>query len=134
MMETLGQDLRYTLRSFAKNPGFATIVAVTLALGIGANTAIFSVVHGVLLTPLPYPAPERVITFGEVTPTIDIEPRWVTIPNYVDWKDQSESFEHMALFRGRSPGFMICIHSDNFPRVARLFIKMLIRRKEITNE
>jgi putative ABC transport system permease protein len=102
MLETLGQNLRYAVRSLTKNPGFATIVTLTLALGIGANTAIFSVVHGVLLTPLPYPEPERVITVAEMNPNIDIEPRWVSIPNYVDWKAQTQSFERMALFRGRS--------------------------------
>jgi putative ABC transport system permease protein len=102
MLETLGQNLHYAVRSLTKNPGFSTVVTLTLALGIGANTAIFSVVHGVLLTPLPFPEPERVITVAEINPDIDIEPRWVSIPNYADWKDQSQSFEHMALFRGRS--------------------------------
>lgn len=102
MLETLGQNLRCAVRSLTKNPGFATIVTLTLALGIGANTAIFSVVHGVLLTPLAFSEPERVITVGEVNPTIDIGPRWVSIPSYADWKEQNRSFEHMALFRGRS--------------------------------
>ncbi len=102
IMETILQDLRYSVRSLAKSPGFSIVVALTLALGIGANTAIFSVVHGVLLASPPYPEPERVITLAEVNSSIDIEPRWVSIPNYIDWKAQNESLEHVALFRGRS--------------------------------
>src|SRR4029450_9634208 len=67
-MTALWQDVRYALRSFGKSPGFTLVVVGTLALGIGANTAIFSVVHGVLVKSLPYRDPERIVRIGHVRP------------------------------------------------------------------
>jgi putative ABC transport system permease protein len=67
-METLWQDIRFAARTLLKQPGFALTVILTLALGIGANTAIFSVVNAVLLAPLPFREPERVVRLGEVNP------------------------------------------------------------------
>src|SRR5450755_2281648 len=94
-MDTLLQDLRYALRTLTKNLAFSTVAILTLALGIGANTTIFTVVNGVLLKPLPYPAPERLLmlwerqlsdgTLGTVAPA-----------NFFDWREQSRSFAKMA--------------------------------------
>jgi len=77
-LETIAQDLRYGLRGIRRSPGFSLIVVLTLALGIGANTAIFSVVNAVLLRPLPYPAAERLVYLGESDPKAEgISVTWV---------------------------------------------------------
>ncbi|MCZ6918633.1 MAG: ABC transporter permease [Gemmatimonadetes bacterium] len=102
VFDPIVHDVRFALRSLIKNPGYATAVILTLALGVGANTAIFSIVHGVLLTPLPYPNADRIVTIAETSPVIDIPPKWASVSNYLDWKEQSAAFEFMALFRGRS--------------------------------
>ena len=100
VLETMAQDVRFAVRGMRKNPGFTAIALVTLGLGIGANTALFSVVNGVLLNPLPYPNPEQlVILFGK---TKQFEHASVSYPNYLDWEKQSHSFSSMAAFRGEN--------------------------------
>jgi putative ABC transport system permease protein len=96
-MQTLLQDLRYALRLLAKSPGFTAIAILTLALGIGANTAIFTVVNAVLLRPLEFRDPARLILVAEKTqyPTLS-----TSYQNYVDWRDQSHSFESLEATRG----------------------------------
>ena len=96
MWQAMGQDLRYALRRLAKNPGFTCLVVMILALGIGANTAIFSIVNAVLLRPLPYPGAERIVVLHETS-----RGGWgsVSVPDYLDWKAQSNSFESMAVYR-----------------------------------
>ncbi len=95
-MESLLQDLRFTLRMLRKSPGFTAIAVVTLALGIGANTAIFSVVQGVLLAPLPYKQSDRLVMVWENNPRY---PRvWVSYPNFRDWQRTARSFQQMAAF------------------------------------
>jgi predicted permease len=95
-LETVAQDLRYAQRGIRRSPGFALVVILTLALGIGANTAIFSVVNAVLLRPLPYPAAERLVRLGEADPKAEgISVTWV---NYQHWRDENHSFEDMAGF------------------------------------
>src|ERR1700684_765790 len=98
-MGTLLQDLRYGLRTLRKNPGFTAIAVLTLALGIGANTAIFSVVNGVLLRPLPFRHPSRLVLIAEKSsfPVIS-----TSRENYLDWRDQSHSFEAMEATRSGS--------------------------------
>ena len=101
-MRDLPQDLRYALRTIRNNPGFTAAVVLTLALGIGANTAIFSVVHAVLLEPTAYPVenPEDVVVIGEAPPRGGR--MGVSYPTFVDWLEQVQSFEHMARFRNYS--------------------------------
>jgi putative ABC transport system permease protein len=97
-LETLWQDLRYGVRVLRKNKGFAAVAAITLALGIGANTAIFSVVNAAVLRPLPYPHPQRLaILWGNVK-RARVERRGASYPDYLDWHDQTQSFETMAAF------------------------------------
>jgi len=91
------QDLRYGLRMLAKNPGFAAVAVIALALGIGANTAIFSVVNGVLLQPLPYRDPDHLMRLSETSP--DFGTMSVAYPNFADWKDQNRSFRGLAAVR-----------------------------------
>jgi predicted permease len=95
-VETVLQDVRYALRSIRKVPGFSLLLILTLALGIGANTAIFSVVYSVLLRPLPYPSGERLVWLGESTgKATGISATWI---NYQHWKSENHTFEDMAGF------------------------------------
>ncbi len=97
-MHTLWQDLRYGIRMLLKNPGVTLIAVFTLALGIGANTAIFSVVNTVMLRPLPYKNPERLVSLWENVPDYG---KWRVAPaNFFDWKSQNTVFEEMAAFGG----------------------------------
>ncbi len=93
-MTTLLQDLKYGLRMLAKNPGFTAVAVITLALGIGANTAIFSFVDAVLLKPLPFPHPERMVMVWEKPP--DGGRNVVSTLNFLDWKNQNSVFDAMA--------------------------------------
>src|SRR5713101_4730938 len=94
---TLGQDLRYGIRMLAKNRGFTTVAVLTLALGIGANTAIFSVVNGVLLNPLPYWQPDQLVALYSATAEGD---RGISsYPNFLDWAVYNRSFSELAAYR-----------------------------------
>src|SRR6202167_2803117 len=97
-MQTLWQDVRYALRTLAKNFGFTAVAIVTLALGIGANTALFSVVNGVLLNPLPYEHPERLVAV--YARNADFAHASVSYPNFQDWRRDNHSFSALAAFRG----------------------------------
>jgi putative ABC transport system permease protein len=99
-MGSLLQDLRYGIRTLAKNPGFTIVGVLTLALGIGANTAIFSVVDAVLLRPLPYPQADRLFTVYQTLPQDSAQNTGVSYPNYLDWTQQNEAFESIAAVRG----------------------------------
>jgi predicted permease len=93
-LETLWQDIRYGARMLRKNPGFTIIAVLTLALGIGANTAIFSVVNAVLLRPLPYRNSNQLVVLRETSPRVG--PVSVSYPNFLDWRQQSHAFTQMA--------------------------------------
>lgn len=98
-MTTLSQDLRYAIRMFLKSPGFAAIAVITLALGISANTALFSVVDGVLLNPLPYSHSEQLVSVYGTSTGFDHAP--ITYPNFLDWQRDSQAFSSMAIYRNQ---------------------------------
>src|SRR5256714_7489328 len=100
-MAGFAQDLRYALRQLARSPGFTIVAVLTLALGAGTNSLLFSVIHAVLLRPLPYRDPDRIVSIGLV-------PRGNTIARmdaqathwaYFEWRDESRSFAHLAAYR-----------------------------------
>ena len=85
------QDLRWAIRSLRKSPGFTLLAVLTLALGIGATATAFTVLDTVLLRPLPYPNPDRLVLIREQAK--DKSLFWSSFPNFVDWRDQARSFE-----------------------------------------
>lgn len=99
-MEALWTDAHYALRTFRRNPGFTAIVVLTLALGIGANTAIFSVVQGVLLAPLPYRDPDRLLMVLGSNPHAPLVS--MSLPDFEEWRRQARSFEEIAGVRGEA--------------------------------
>jgi putative ABC transport system permease protein len=98
-MQTFWQDLRYGARMLWKNPGFTLIAIITLALGIGANTAIFSVVNAVLLRPLPYPESDKLVLLNEYSPQMQMSVAW---PNSVDWRERQTVFEKLGVYNRAS--------------------------------
>src|ERR1051325_8399440 len=99
-MQTLLQDLRYGVRMLIKNPGFTLVAVLALTLGIGATTAIFSVVNSVLLKPLPYPESERLVFLSERSP--QLEGMSISYPNFQDWREQNDVFENIGVYRRQS--------------------------------
>src|SRR5262245_43019336 len=97
-LETLLQDLRYGARMLMKKPGFTLVTVTTLALGIGANAAIFSFVNAVLLKPLPYPDPERIVSLWEKRP--DGGNNYISTLNFLDWERQNRCFQFLSAFTG----------------------------------
>src|SRR5688500_2826384 len=98
-MESLRSDITYAIRNLWKRPGFTLIAVLTLALGIGANTAIFSAINALLLKPLPFPELDRVIAIWDKSPSRGYDHNEVTFANYLDWQAQNQSFEQLALYR-----------------------------------
>ncbi len=101
-MGTLWQDLRYSLRTLRKNPGFAAVVILILALGVGANTAIFSLVNAVLLRQLPFPEADRLVMVWEDMTFLGFSRNTPAPANFVDWRKQNQVFEDMAAIRFRT--------------------------------
>jgi predicted permease len=97
LVETLWQDARYGWRSLRKSPGFTVVAILTLTLGIGVNTALFTIVHGVLLNPLPFPRPERLVSLWEKNVVDEEQFNVVSGGVFGDWQKQAKSFEQMAL-------------------------------------
>ena len=96
-VDSVTSDVRYALRALRKNPGFTAVVMLTLALGIGATTAIFTVVDHVMLRPYPYPNIERIMMMMETTRNGQIMS--VAWPNFVDWREQNQVFESIGIYR-----------------------------------
>ncbi|MBW4697200.1 MAG: ABC transporter permease [Aphanocapsa lilacina HA4352-LM1] len=122
-MQMLLQDGRYGLRMLAGSPGFTVVAVLTLAVVIGANTAIFSVVSAVLLRSLPYAEPERLVQVWETVPRRDQMESSISVPNYLDWREQNRVFERIALYgqaafnlssNGRTERLVGAIVSANF--------------------
>jgi predicted permease len=138
-LERLAQDLRYGVRALRKNPGFTLATVLTLALGIGANTAVFSIVFGVLMRPLPYPEADRVALVHVRFSPQNAEYGTMSIADYLDWRSRNHVFEDPAIFSNGSWRFQLtgvaqpievqgCAVTDNFfsvlrssPRLGRVF-------------
>ena len=98
-MTTLVQDMRYALRGLLKSPAFAAIAILTLALGISANTALFTVVNGVLLNPLPHPHADQLVAVYGQAPGVDRAP--ASYLNFLDWQHENQSFSALAMYRNQ---------------------------------
>src|SRR5258708_33300835 len=102
MWDHVRRDLRQALRLLWRRPGFSAVVVLTLAVGIGANTAIFSVIQAVLLQPLPYRDPGRLAMLWSEDPVHGIQEGRVSLLNFADWKSRSHAFEDMTVFIGHT--------------------------------
>jgi predicted permease len=103
-LDSLRQDIRFALRMLRKNLGFTAIAVFTLALGIGANTALFSVVNGVLLNPLAYPSSGQLVALYQKDPGLDLAP--VSYLNFLDWERDSQTFSLMAMYRNQDYNYI----------------------------
>src|SRR5687767_59093 len=99
-MSSIVDDLKYALRVLAKNPGFAAAAMLSLAIGIGANTALFSVTHALLLRPLPYHDPDRLAILWNRSPGLNIAEDWFSTAQYFDIKNSHSGFEQVAIALG----------------------------------
>jgi hypothetical protein len=98
-MDTLRHDLLHACRSLWNSPAYAAVTILTLALGIGANSAIFSVINGVLLKPLPYPEPERLLFITSQFPTLGFDQFWISAPEFVEFRQRQRSFDDVGAYR-----------------------------------
>jgi len=96
-VKQVAQDLRFGLRMLWKHPGFSLVAILTLAFGIGTNTAIFSIVNGVLLRPLPFPDAERLVYFESIKPDRGITDGHISMPDFIDWRTRADAFESISL-------------------------------------
>ncbi|MGH9840044.1 MAG: ABC transporter permease, partial [Blastocatellia bacterium] len=113
-LERFGQDLRFGLRMLLKQPGFALVAVFVLALALGANTAIFSVIEAVLLRPLPYREADRLCVLWKSVPARNIEWDWTSYPTIRDWSEQSRAFEEMAVVL-RPEGSEVSLQTNDSP-------------------
>src|SRR5687768_1240008 len=97
-MDRLKQDITSAFRTLRKSPGYAIVTILTLALGIGANTAIFSVVNGVILKPLGFPEPERLVFITSQFPTLGFDQFWVSPPEFVEFRERNQAFQEVGAY------------------------------------
>src|SRR5688500_12358991 len=102
VMHTFLQDVRYAVRTLRRSAGLTAVIVTSLAIGIGANTAVFSVVNALLLEPLPYPDPDRLVVLWLRSPGINIPQDWPSPGQYVDLQTENQSFEEMSISQGRT--------------------------------
>jgi putative ABC transport system permease protein len=98
-MDSILRDLKFSIRSLLRRPGLTLIAILTLGIGIGANSAIFSMVNALLLKPLPFPDPDRIVALWDKVPSRGVERNEVTVANYLDWRAQNKSFEQLGIYR-----------------------------------
>src|SRR3954453_19627350 len=98
MVERLGQDVRYAARTFRRSPGFLLLTVMTIAVGVGANAAIFSIVNAVLLRPLPYPRADELVLVSEADRQTRRSHNNASPANYLDWRSRNHSFTEIAAF------------------------------------
>src|SRR3954451_21075528 len=101
-METILQDFRYAVRRLVRSPGFTIVALLTLILGIGANTAIFSVVNAVLFRPLPFPNPDRILTVWGHFPRLGVDQMHASEPEVPDYQQSIKSFTHVGAYVNRN--------------------------------
>ncbi|HMG86910.1 MAG TPA: ABC transporter permease [Terracidiphilus sp.] len=114
LLQQLGRDLRFALRQLRKSPGYSIVVIVTLALGVGANTTVFSVVDAVMLRPLPYAQPQQLVEVNSADANSPVA-RNVSYPDFFDWREQNHSFEHLVSYNDNSytlTGTTRAVHLD----------------------
>src|SRR5687767_8363101 len=111
-METLLQDLRYTARNLLRQPGFALTAILTLALGIGATTAIFSVVNAIVLRPLPYPRADRIVALQNHYTKSGVRSNSISAPDFHDWREHSRSFSALAYYTGGETSVRVGENAD----------------------
>src|SRR5258708_26968574 len=97
-MDALLRDIRHAVRNFARTPGFAIVTILTLALGIGANTAIFSVVNAIILRPLRYPQPGRLIFISSQFPQMGFDQFWISPPEFLEFQERTRAFTSVGAF------------------------------------
>ena len=105
MLETFWQDLRHGTRMLAKNPGFSLVAILSIAIGVGANAAMFSIADGLMLRPLPIPDPNGLLTVSATLPTGEIRSGGNSYPDFADLRDRAQSFESLAAMDGVSVAF-----------------------------
>ena len=119
-MDNLLQDLRYGIRTLLRQPGFAATAILTLALGIGATTAIFSVVNAVVLRPMPFDSPERVMVVTNTNTRTGARNTTISGPDFFDWRAQSRSFEPLAYFTGSGETSVTVNNVSDYTTVTRV--------------